>query len=75
MNRRMDSFRGIVIIGQLVLLAGVVPASAPAEVIVVGSGVDDPGLTIRSQSATGVELRYAMTEFALDPLTIDGGIR
>ncbi len=61
----------IALLGMLV--AGfLLPATATTETIRVGTGAQDEGLSLRSQSAFEVEIHYGMTEFRLDPVEIDG---
>ena len=38
------------------------------------AGAQEPGITLRAQSATGVELHFEMGSFAMEPLTLDGQV-
>jgi len=73
MNRQRESFGTLIFaLAGLVLMGLVAPGALQARTVVVGTNTDNAGVTLHSQSVTGVELRYAMTEFHMDPLEIDG---
>jgi PKD repeat protein len=46
-----------------------------ARIIPIADTTGEPGITLRSQSADGIELRYAMDAFSMEPLEINGEIR
>ena len=69
---RLNS-RWAVAAGVLALVAAtLLSPPALAEVIQVAGSAGQPGMALKSQAPTGVELRYAMDSFTLDPLAIDG---
>jgi hypothetical protein len=54
----------------LVLMAA--PLTARGEVIRIEENAGQAGLELRAQEASGVEIHYAMQEFALDAVDVDG---
>ncbi len=58
-----------------VILAVTLLAAGPAlaETFTFASA-QEPGITLRAQSATGVELHFEMGSFAMEPLTLDGQV-
>ncbi len=70
----MRSITRIAAAGGVLALAAVAFLSAPAlaEMIPVAGNAGETGISLQSQGAQGVELRFEMAAFGMEPVSIDG---
>jgi hypothetical protein len=57
----------------LAALLALTPSPAPAEIVHVSSAVDaQPGFALTAQDPGGIEMRYAIDWFRMDPVVVEG---